>query len=37
MGSGTKRTQRDYTLVFKLTVVEQVEKGGLTPKQAQPR
>ena len=37
MGSGTKRTQRDYTLACKLTVVEQVEKGGLTPKQAQPR
>ena len=37
MRSGTKRTQRDYTLAFKLTVVEQVEKGELTPKQAQPR
>ena len=37
MGSGTKRTQRDYTLAFKLTVVEQVEKGELTHKQAQPR
>ena len=37
MGSGTKRTPRDYTLAFKLTVVEQVEKGELTHKQAQPR
>ena len=37
MRSGTKRTQRDYTLAFKLTVVEQVEKGELTHKQAQPR
>lgn len=32
-----KRTQRDYTLTFKLTVVEQVEKGELTYKQAQAR
>lgn len=30
-----KRTQRDYTLGFKLSVVEQVEKGQLTYKQAQ--
>ena len=30
-----KRTQRDYTLGFKLAVVEQVEKGDLTYKQAQ--
>lgn len=30
-----KRTQRDYTLAFKLSVVEQVEKGELTYKQAQ--
>lgn len=30
-----KRTQRDYTLAFKLSVVEQVEKGELTCKQAQ--
>lgn len=35
MESGTKRTQRDYTLAFKLTVVQQVEKGELTYKQAQ--
>lgn len=30
-----KRTQRDYTLGFKLSVVEQVEAGQLTYKQAQ--
>jgi len=30
-----KRTQRDYTLGFKLSVVEQVEKGEMTYKQAQ--
>lgn len=35
MESRTKRTQRDYTLAFKLSVVEQVEKGELTYKQAQ--
>ncbi len=35
MESGTKRTQRDYTLAFKLAVVDQVEKGELTYKQAQ--
>ena len=32
-----KRTQRDYTLTFKLAVVEQVEKGELTDRQAQAR
>lgn len=37
MESRTKRTQRDYTLAFKLAVVEQVEKGELTYKQAQHR
>ena len=37
MESGVKRTQRDYTLAFKLSVVEQVEKGELTYKQAQVR
>ena len=37
MESGIKRTQKDYTLAFKLTVVEQVEKGELTYKQAQQR
>jgi len=30
-----KRTQRDYTLGFKLSVIEQIEKGDLTYKQAQ--
>lgn len=37
MESGLKRTQRDYTLAFKLSVVEQVEKGELSYKQAQDR
>ena len=32
---GTKRTQRDYNMAFKLAVVSQVEKGELTSKQAQ--
>ena len=30
-----KRTQRDYTLSFKLAVVSQLEKGDFTYKQAQ--
>lgn len=30
-----KRSQRDYTLGFKLSIVEQVEKGDFTYKQAQ--
>jgi len=33
--TGIKRTQRDYTLGFKLAVVEQVEKGDFTYKEAQ--
>jgi transposase-like protein len=33
----TKRTQNDYTLAFKLAVVEQVERGELTTGQAQRR
>jgi transposase-like protein len=37
MDTGTKRTQRDYALAFKLAVVEQVEKGELTSGQAQIR
>jgi len=37
MESGLKRTQRDYTLAFKLSVVDQVEKGELSYKQAQER
>lgn len=32
-----KRTQRDYTLAFKLAVVDQVEGGELTYRQAQAR
>ncbi len=31
----TKRSQRDYTIGFKLAVVAQVEKGEMTYKQAQ--
>jgi|SRR4051794_10267685 transposase len=30
-----KRTQKDYTLAFKLQVIEEVEKGSLSYKQAQ--
>jgi len=30
-----KRTQRDYTMAFKLAVVRQVERGELTYRQAQ--
>ena len=30
-----KRSQRDYTLAFKISVVEEVEKGSLSYKQAQ--
>ncbi|ENT7652926.1 helix-turn-helix domain-containing protein, partial [Salmonella enterica subsp. enterica serovar Bredeney] len=32
-----KRTQRDYPLSFKIAVVEQVEKGEMTYKQARQR
>lgn len=32
-----RRTQKDYTLGFKLSVVDQVEKGDMTYKQAQKR
>ena len=32
---GIKRSQRDYTMGFKLLVVSQVEKGEMTYKQAQ--
>lgn len=32
-----KRTQKDYSLAFKLAVVDQVEKGEMTYKQAQDR
>ncbi len=27
MGQGVKRTQRDYSLTFKLALVEQIEKA----------
>ena len=37
MSTGIKRTQRDYTMAFKLSVVEQVQKGEFTYKQAQER
>lgn len=37
MNSMIKRTQRDYLLAFKLSVVDQVERGELTYKQAQER
>lgn len=37
MEQGVKRTQRDYSLAFKLAVVDQIEKGELTYKQAQER
>ncbi|HEY0293613.1 MAG TPA: IS3 family transposase [Hansschlegelia sp.] len=37
METGIKRTQRDYTLAFKLAVVEQIEKGECTYKEAQRR
>lgn len=35
MGTGRKRTQGDYTLTFKQGVVDAVEKGEMTYKQAQ--
>ena len=37
MSPSVKRTQRDYSLAFKLALVDQVEKGELTYKQAQDR
>lgn len=37
MDTGNKRSQRDYTLAFKLAVVDQVEKGELSYKEAQAR
>ena len=37
MEQGFRRSQRDYSLAFKLSVVEQVEKGEMTYKQAQMR
>ena len=37
MDQWVKRTQKDYTLAFKLAVVDQVERGELTYGQAQER
>lgn len=37
MNTTTKRTQKDYSLAFKLAVVAQVEKGEMTYRQAQDR
>jgi len=37
MGQGVKRTQRDYSLTFKLALAERIEKGELTYLQAQTR
>ncbi|MHA6824574.1 IS3 family transposase [Ralstonia pseudosolanacearum] len=37
MEAAKKRTQRDYSLAFKLSVVEQVERGELSYRQAQQR
>ena len=37
MEQGLRRSQRDYSLAFKLSVVERVEKGEMTYKQAQER
>ena len=37
MNTQVKRTQRDYTLAFKLAVVDQVEKGEMSYGQAQER
>ena len=37
METSKRRSQRDYTLTFKLSVVDQVEKGELSYKEAQER
>ncbi|WP_447750942.1 IS3 family transposase [Pseudomonas nicosulfuronedens] len=37
MAEGVRRSQRDYTQTFKLAVVDQVEKGELSYKEAQAR
>ncbi|WP_124418925.1 IS3 family transposase [Pseudomonas sp. R2-60-08W] len=37
MSTGKRRSQRDYSLTFKLSVVDQVEKGELSYKEAQER
>lgn len=37
MAEGVRRSQRDYTLAFKLGVVDQVERGEMSYKEAQAR
>jgi transposase len=37
MSEWFRKTQSDYTLAFKLSVVEQIERGELTPAQAKER
>ena len=37
MDSTIRRSQRDYSLAFKLSVVDQIERGELTYRQAQDR
>lgn len=37
MESAERRSQRDYTMTFKLSVVDQVEKGELSYREAQER
>jgi len=37
MEQGIKRSQRDYSVAFKLSVAEQVKKGEITYKEAQKR
>jgi len=37
MAEGERRSQRDYSLAFKLAIVDQVEKGELSYKAAQDR
>jgi transposase len=37
MSEWFRKTQSDYTLAFKLAVVEQIERGELTPAQAKDR
>lgn len=34
MQTSKRRSQRDYTLTFKLSVVDQIEKGELSYKEA---
>ena len=34
-GTGVKRTQRDYSLAFKLEVVNEIERGDMTYKESQ--